>query len=79
MACPYKRVFGDPNTGIHSTRILGLAAVDVAATFAAAALLSALLRASFPAVLAALVGLGIIAHRVFCVNTTLNVLIFGKV
>lgn len=79
MKCPYKSLFGDPNTGVHSTRVFGLAAVDVGATIAAAAIISVFSKIHFVKVLLVLVILGIVLHRFFCVNTTVNVLFFGKV
>jgi len=31
-SCPYANIFGEPNTGVHSIRILGIAIIDVILT-----------------------------------------------
>jgi hypothetical protein len=33
MSCPYRNIAGEPGTGWHSTRFLGLSVVDVVGTF----------------------------------------------
>lgn len=72
MLCQYRDMFGRPGEGVHSVRIFGLAAVDVALTLVAAYGLSRLLNASLWKVVVALFVLGIVAHAVFCVDTALN-------
>lgn len=80
--CDYRDIFGKPNTGAHSLRIGGLAAVDLLATGGAAYLVSryALGRTDYQALIAVFIVLIIIAifmHRAFCVDTALNVRLFG--
>jgi len=33
MSCPYKNLAGEPGTGYHSIRFLGLSVVDIVGTF----------------------------------------------
>ena len=79
MSCPYRNVFGREGEGIHSFRIFGLAVVDLLATLAAALLLSYLSKVSVFIMFPALIILAVGVHRVFCVNTALNVKIFGHI
>jgi hypothetical protein len=77
MSCPYKNLFGAPGTGAHSYRFMGLAVVDVVLTFAAAGLLAWGLRTPYWLTLLVLFLTGIILHRLFCVQTTLDKLLFS--
>ncbi len=82
MNCPfliYSNIFGEPNTGIHSYRIFNIAIVDVILTIIGAFLISYLFNLNFIKCLLILFILGIILHRLFCVNTTINKFIFGKI
>ena len=76
--CPFANLFGEPGAGIHSWRILGLAGADVLLTIAAAYFISAKKKKSFGKTLFLLIGLGIILHRMFGVNTALNEFIFQE-
>jgi len=77
--CKYRELGGVPYEGIHSRRIAGFAVVDILNTVIAAALLAYLFQWNFFLTLTGLVLAGIVLHRVFCVNTALNVKIFGNV
>lgn len=79
MSCAYKNQFGEPGTGVHSYRIFDIAVVDLGLTIIVALILSWLFKWNFLTVLLILIVLGIILHRMFCVNTTVNKLIFGTV
>jgi hypothetical protein len=68
----YSKIFGEPKKGIHSTRIFGLAAVDLGLTVLAAFILSSSLKWNFWVTLLGLVVLGIGIHGLFGVNTQLN-------
>jgi hypothetical protein len=76
--CKYRGVFGMPRDGVHSTRFIGMAAVDLVATLGIALGISMWTRANMLAVFAGLMALAIVIHRLFCVNTAINKLIFGK-
>ena len=73
--CKYKNVLGIPNKGIHSYRLFGVAIVDVIMTVFLAYLISIFTRYNFTNTLIFLFILGIILHRLFCVDTTVNKLI----
>jgi hypothetical protein len=74
----YRNIFGPPRTGWHSYRLFDLAIVDVIGTILVAIIISALTDVSLAYAMIALFTTGIIAHRVFHVNTTVGTLIFGK-
>jgi hypothetical protein len=75
MACKYANVFGEPNTGLHAYRVANVAVVDVLLTVVAAAFLSIFTK-SFGWTLVGLFVLGIVMHRIFCVRTTVDRLLF---
>ena len=82
MSCPFKDysdIFGKPNEGAHSYRFLNLAIVDVILTIIGSFIIAKLFNLNFLLVLLIIFILGIILHRLFCVNTTINKLIFGIV
>lgn len=73
--CKYRSILGNPGQGVHSFRIFNVAVVDVVLTVLAAVLIS---RRHFWKVLLALFVAGIVAHRVFCVRTTVDRLLFKE-
>ena len=82
MPCPFKDIFGAPGTGVHSVRLFGLAIMDVVFTIVASiiiAYVAALDMRQWLLLLAVFFASGIVLHRIFCVNTRLNVLIFGVI
>jgi hypothetical protein len=74
--CKYKDSLGKPNTGIHSYRFMGVAIADVIMTLLGAMLISYFTKYSFLIVSVFLFILGIILHRLFCVKTTIDKLLF---
>ena len=74
--CQYKNIFGEAGKGVHSYRVAGVAIVDVLATVVAAGLIAWLASWSFWNVLICLFLLGILLHRLFCVRTAVDRLIF---
>lgn len=74
--CKYKNMFGEPNTGIHSHRLFGVAIADVIMTIIGAALFSYFTGYNLLYTLVILFILGIIAHRVFCVRTAVDKFLF---
>lgn len=68
-SCPYKDIFGKPNTGAHSYRIFNIAIVDTIATLFFAWIIAYVFKWN---VLATFIGLLIIGewmHWYFCVDT----------
>lgn len=77
--CPYKNLFGSLGTGIHSYRIYNIAYLDVLVTVIGAFILSRILRTPFLYTLIMFFILGIIIHRLLCVRTTIDKLLFPNV
>jgi hypothetical protein len=79
--CKYADIFGKPGTGLHSFRLCDFAVVDVLLTVALAVVITSVLpnrhRNKFPIVMIFCFLLGIVSHRIFCVKTTLDKLIFA--
>jgi len=74
--CKYKDALGKPGVGIHSYRIFNIAIADVIMTFIGAFVISYSLNISFVWTSIFLFILGIILHRIFCVKTTIDKLLF---
>ena len=74
--CKYKNIFGKPNDGIHSYRLFNIAIIDLLATIIVAWLLSYLFDISFIMITLLLLLMGIILHNIFCVKTTIDLLLF---
>jgi len=80
--CPlgkYSNALGVPKQGAHSYRLFDVAVVDVLLTIVGSAIISYSFNFNFIIVLLILFILGIVLHRLFCVNTTINKLIFGTI
>jgi len=74
--CKYKDLFGKPGEGIHSWRIFDFGVIDILTTIAGAYLISYLTGFSLLYVLPAVFLLGIYVHRLFCVRTKLDRILF---
>lgn len=77
--CKYRHIFGREGEGAHSIRVANVAVVDVVMTFAAAFVIHKVFGVALWKVTVSVFLLGVIMHRMFCVNTTINKLIFGKI
>jgi len=73
--CKYKDIFGKPNTGNHKYRIFDIAIIDVISTILLAYIISFYTK-NFPLTLGILFIIGIIFHRLFCVRTTIDKILF---
>jgi hypothetical protein len=77
MLCKYSEIFGKVAEGVHSYRIFNIAIVDVIMTVIGAFVLHFLYpKYSVLSFAIVLFLLGIILHRVFCVRTTIDRLLF---
>lgn len=74
--CQYKNIFGEPGQGLHSYRLFNVAIVDVMLMIFVSYLISSYFNLSFVKTTIILFILGIIFHRLFCVRTTLDKLLF---
>lgn len=75
--CKYKNALGEPGKGVHSYRFFGVAIMDVIMTIIAAYMISYSYSYNFIYTLLFLFVLGIILHRLFCVKTTVDKLLFN--
>ena len=75
MLCNYSNSLGIPNQGFHS-HIMDIAYMDVIATIISAEIISYLFEWNRYLVLIALFLTGIFLHRLFCVRTTVDKLLF---
>jgi len=75
--CKYKNILGVPGQGPHSYRIFNIAIVDVILTIILAYIISYIYKISFVKTSIILFILGILLHRVFCVRTTIDKLLFS--
>jgi len=71
-------MFGKPNEGVHAYRFMGIAIVDFLFTVIFAILLSKFCNINFLVTLVGLLIAGVIAHRIFCVRTAVDRLLFEK-
>lgn len=77
MLCKYKDILGKVKEGVHSYRLFNIAIVDVIFTILGAYIIYIFNpKYNFLFILLFLFILGIILHRIFCVNTTINNLLF---
>lgn len=70
--CKYKDILGVPGEGIHSIRFMNIAIIDVLMTIFTAIILSYIFDESFVCICSILFILGIVLHRIFCVDTTVD-------
>jgi hypothetical protein len=75
--CKYRDALGVPGRGVHAWRVGGVAIVDVILTVVAAGIIAWISEWNFWCVLGGLVVLGILMHRIFCVRTTVDRLLFS--
>lgn len=78
MWCKYKDALGKPGKGVHSVRVFNIAVVDLVGTLAIAWAVARWRRESFLRWAAGLLALGVLLHWLFCVDTTVNRWLFGK-
>jgi hypothetical protein len=84
--CEYKDIFGKPGEGAHSIRLFNIAVIDVLATIILALvihqiLLERIFGITYISIWWVIGGCfisGIIAHRLFCVRTTVDKLLFKE-
>jgi uncharacterized membrane protein len=77
--CKHKDIFGKPNEGVHSYRLFNIAIVDLVFTIIGAYLLSLYFtNYNFFTILFVLLVLALLLHKLFCVDTTVTVAVFGE-
>lgn len=74
--CKYKNILGEPNTGIRKYRIFNIAIFDTIVVLLFGILFSYLTGFTLWKVLVFLFISGILTHRLFCVRTGVDQLLF---
>ena len=76
--CKYKDSLGKPGKGLHSYRVFNLSVLDILFTFLLAKFVQYYImeETEFIIVLIYCFIVGIIIHRIFCVRTTIDKLLF---
>ena len=79
MLCDYSEIFGKIGEGVHSYRVFDVAIIDVVMTMIGAYFLQKtfLKKYEYYEVSVGLFLLGILMHRLFCVRTTIDKLLFN--
>ena len=79
MFCKYSEIFGKVGEGIHSYRFFNIAIIDVLFVFIFAFIIKKYIfkNYNYYIILISLFILGIISHRLFCVRTTVDKLLFN--
>lgn len=77
MFCKHKDILGEPDVGFHK-HFLNIAVFDVIATIIISYIIHRLFKISFVKVTIILFIIGILAHRMFCVKTTIDKFLFGR-
>jgi len=77
--CKYKDILGEPKKGLHSYRDFNISVIDVLLTFILAKFVQyyILNKTEFSIILFFCFIAGIIIHRIFCVTTTIDKLLFS--
>ena len=76
MSCKYAALAGIPGQGVHSRRIAGVAAFDLGLTLILAYAVHRLFAIGYGKALLLSLLLGVVAHRLFCVRTAVDRLLF---
>lgn len=79
MFCKYKHIFGEEKKQFHSLRIFDIAVGDVIGTIIIGILIAYVFKINTLVTCFGLFVLAICLHRLFCVNTKINTIIFGVV
>jgi len=77
MSCKYKDIFGKPSKGVHSIRLFDLAVIDVIMVIIGGLFIAYYFNYNKYKVIGILFLIGIISHRLFCVRTTVDKLLFN--
>jgi hypothetical protein len=78
MFCRYRNILGEVGKGVHQYRILNVAIVDVFLTILLAFIINQVVEQySYIFILSVLFVTGIIMHRIFCVRTTVDKILFN--
>ena len=76
--CTYKDILGKPKEGIHSIRFMNISVIDVLLTILLAIFIKTYMfkETEMSIILLSTFIIGIITHKIFCVKTTIDKLLF---
>ena len=77
--CEYRNIFGAPNTGVHKYKLFGISIIDVAVVVIIGIIISNATKIPLWITLASLFIIGIVIHRLFCVRTTIDKILFPNI
>jgi hypothetical protein len=77
--CKYKDLFGKPNEGLRKYRIAGIAILDTLVVLLIGIVFSYMVGTPLLPTLAVLFISGIIVHRLFCVRTGIDRILFSDI
>jgi hypothetical protein len=77
--CKYKNAFGEPGAGLRKYRIFDIAIMDTAVVIVIGYFISLFMKWPIINVLAVLFISGIIVHRMFCVRTGIDKIVFPNI
>lgn len=75
--CRYSKLFGNPGEGIHKYRFMGISILDVLVTIIIAIFIAWVMKWPLLYTIIGFFLLGILVHRMFCVRTAVDKLLFG--
>jgi hypothetical protein len=78
--CKYKDILGKPRSteGLRKYRFFGIAILDTVVVILSALAFAYFFQLPYVYTIAAFFLLGIVVHRLFCVRTAVDVMLFGK-
>ena len=74
--CKYKELFGIPDQGIHAFKIFGISVWDTLIAIAVALIIAWAFGWPYLHTIIGFLLLGIVVHRLFCVRTEVDKLLF---
>lgn len=77
--CKHRDIAGKPEEGVHAIRFMGMAAFDIVGSLILATVIALATGWNLAVCVFVVFVLGVIVHRLFCVNTAVNKFIFGEV
>jgi hypothetical protein len=75
--CKFKNIFGKVGEGVHSYRIFDIAIVDMIFTIIGGYIIGKIFKFNVRNTMIVLFLVGILLHRLFCVRTTIDKIIFS--
>lgn len=78
MLCDYKDILGKPGTGVHALRVFDFAIVDTLLTILLGWVIHKSTKLNLTVCIVFSFVLGIVSHRIFCVRSTSDQILFNS-